>query len=71
MIETGGHGWMGAPATGTSVAGKYSDTVHTHTVPPHVACTFAIYLSELLQGSSQLEGEGNNGGTCCFLLRPN
>lgn len=24
MIETGGHGWMGAPATGTSVAGKYS-----------------------------------------------
>lgn len=67
MIETGGHGWMGAPATGTSVAGKYTVTqcTHTHTVPPHVACN----LSQLLQGSSgQWKGEGP---ALLPVLRPN
>lgn len=64
MIETGGHGWMGAPATGTSVAGKYSDTVHTHTQCHHMWHAPLPYtcLSSYKEAASERERGGDDGG---------
>lgn len=64
MIETGGHGWMGAPATGTSVAGKYTVTQCTHT---HTQCHHMWHATCLSSYYKEAVDSGRERDLRCFL----